>query len=61
MCDADLPISAGLFGALLAIVAIAAGKPRSRTRALALVSIGGLAGAALLYMLAVDGGALLNG
>jgi VanZ like family len=61
LCGSDLPLAAGLFGALMAIVAVAIGKPRSRSNRIVLIVLAGLTSAALLRSLAVDRGSFLYG
>jgi Concanavalin A-like lectin/glucanases superfamily len=61
LCGSDLPLAAGLFGALMAIVAVAIGKPRSRSNRIVLIVLAGLTSAALLRSLAVDRGTFLYG
>jgi VanZ family protein len=61
LCDTDLPLAAALFGFCVAIAAVGTGWPRSRRRGLALIVAAGLAAAAALRLLEVDGGVLWHG
>lgn len=61
LCGSDLRFAAALHGALLAIIVLAMGKPRSRLHSVLLALLAGLADAALVRLLAVDRGALMHG
>jgi VanZ like family/Concanavalin A-like lectin/glucanases superfamily len=60
-CDSHVPITTALFGALLAIVAIAAGTPCSRRQAIGPVTLAAAAGAVLALVLDVGRGTLFFG